>query len=89
MLSFELAGGRDAVDVLIGWLGDSIPLSPSLANVASTLTHPATTTHRSLPATELRALGITDGLVRLSVGIEQPDDIIAGLDRALSRDVPT
>ncbi|MEU3642866.1 aminotransferase class I/II-fold pyridoxal phosphate-dependent enzyme [Lentzea sp. NPDC034063] len=84
MLSFELAGGRPAVDELIRRLRPSIPLSGSLADVATTLVHPATTTHRSLPPDELEALGITDGLVRLSVGIEEPSDLIAELGAALT-----
>ncbi|MCE3552347.1 PLP-dependent transferase [Pseudonocardia sp. RS11V-5] len=84
MLSFELAGGRPAVAGLIARLGNAVPLSPSLADVATTLVHPATTTHRSLPPAELEALGITDGLVRLSVGIEEPADLVAELRDALN-----
>ena len=83
MLSFELAGGRPAVDELIRRLGPAIPLSPSLADVATTLVHPATTTHRSLPPDELAALGITEGLIRLSVGVEDPADLVAELGAAL------
>ncbi|MGW4059805.1 trans-sulfuration enzyme family protein [Amycolatopsis sp. NPDC004747] len=84
MLSFELAGGRPAVDELIRRLGPAIPLSPSLADVATTLVHPATTTHRSLPPEDLEVLGITEGLVRLSVGIEEPGDLVAELGSALA-----
>lgn len=83
MLSFELAGGRPAVDDLIRRLGPAIPLSPSLADVATTLIHPATTTHRSLGQTQLAELGITEGLVRLSVGIEDPADLVDELAVAL------
>ncbi|MFJ1764807.1 trans-sulfuration enzyme family protein [Amycolatopsis sp. NPDC088138] len=83
MLSFELGGGRPAVDELIRRLGPSIPLSPSLADVATTLVHPATTTHRSLAADDLDVLGITGGLIRLSVGIEEPADLVAELGAAL------
>ncbi|WP_329347814.1 PLP-dependent transferase [Streptomyces sp. NBC_01261] len=84
MLSFELARGRPAVDELIRRLGPAIPLSPSLADVATTLVHPATTTHRSLRQDDLDALGITEGLVRLSVGIEEPVDLVAELGAALA-----
>lgn len=84
MLSFELAGGRPAVDELIRRLRPAIPLSPSLADVATTLVHPATTTHRSLPPEDLEVLGITEGLVRLSVGIEEPGDLVAELGSALA-----
>ncbi|GHH48065.1 trans-sulfuration enzyme family protein [Lentzea cavernae] len=89
MLSFELRGGRPAVDELIRRLAPSIPLSPSLADVASTLVHPATTTHRSLPADQLELLGITDGLIRLSAGIEEPADLVAELGTALAPPEPT
>ncbi|WP_394619674.1 trans-sulfuration enzyme family protein [Lentzea sp. JNUCC 0626] len=83
MLSFELSG-RPAVDRLIHRLNGTIPLSPSLADVSTTLIHPATTTHKDLPQAELDALGITDGLIRLSVGIEDPADLIAELGAALA-----
>ncbi|MFD4676961.1 trans-sulfuration enzyme family protein [Lentzea sp. NPDC058450] len=84
MLSFALAGGRPAVDQLISRLNQTIPLSPSLADVSTTMIHPATTTHKDLPREELDALGITDGLIRLSVGIEDPADLIAELGAALA-----
>jgi cystathionine gamma-synthase len=84
MLSFEMRGGRPAVDDLIRRLGSCIPLSPSLADVTTTLVHPATTTHRALDPAELEALAITDGLIRLSVGIEDPADIVDELDHALT-----
>jgi cystathionine gamma-lyase len=59
-------------------------LAESLGGADSLIEHPAIMTHASLPAEERRALGIGDGLVRLSVGIEDPDDLIADLDRALT-----
>lgn len=83
MLSFDLPGGRDAVDIVIAKLGGAIPLSPSLGDVTTTLTPPAFTTHRSLSPEERVGLGITDGTVRLSVGIEYVGDVIDELDRAL------
>ncbi|MGI5500025.1 trans-sulfuration enzyme family protein [Lentzea sp. CA-135723] len=84
MLSFELEAGRPAVDRLITRLNGTIPLSPSLADVSTTMIHPATTTHKDLPREELDALGITDGLIRLSVGIEDPADLIEELGAALT-----
>jgi cystathionine gamma-lyase len=57
----------------------------SLGGVESLAEHPAIMTHASIPADRRRALGISDGLVRLSVGIEHADDLIADLDQALSR----
>jgi cystathionine gamma-lyase len=60
-------------------------LAESLGGVESLINHPATMTHASIPKEEREALGITDGLLRLSVGIEDADDLIAGLDHALRK----
>jgi cystathionine beta-lyase/cystathionine gamma-synthase len=68
MLCFELEGGRAAVNRLLRHSG--IPFSPSLGNTTSTLSHPATTSHRYVSPAERKRQGITDGLVRLSVGVE-------------------
>src|SRR5213595_3119627 len=59
-------------------------LAESLGGVESLIGHPATMTHASVPAEMRRALGLTDSLVRLSVGIEDVDDLIADLDQALA-----
>jgi len=60
-------------------------LLESLGAVETMITHPATMTHADVPKDEREARGLTDGLVRLSVGIENPDDIIADLEQALNR----
>jgi cystathionine beta-lyase/cystathionine gamma-synthase len=60
-------------------------LAESLGGVETLIGHPATMTHGSVPAEERRALGITDGLVRISVGVEDVKDILADLAQALSR----
>ena len=60
-------------------------LAESLGGVETLISHPATMTHASVPAEDRLRLGISDGLVRISVGIEDVDDIIADLDRALQR----
>ena len=60
-------------------------LAESLGAVETMITHPATMTHVDVPAEERRARGLTDGLVRLSVGIEDAGDIIADLEQALSK----
>jgi cystathionine gamma-synthase len=83
MLSFEIDGGAPAVDRMLASFG-MIRFAASLADVGTTVSHPALTSHRALPAEERAALGITDGLVRLSVGIESPDDICADLERGLA-----
>ncbi len=60
-------------------------LAESLGGVESLIEHPAIMTHASVPAEQRAALGISDGLIRLSVGIEHVDDLIADLDNALSQ----
>jgi methionine-gamma-lyase len=83
MLSFELDGGRDAVDRMLAGFR-LIRFAASLADVSTTVSHPALTSHRGLSDADRARLGITDGLVRLSVGIESPDDICADLERGLA-----
>lgn len=83
VLSLELRGGRPAVERFIDAL-QLIRLVSSLGGVATTVNHPASTSHRNLTAVEKRHAGIHEGLVRLAVGIEAPDDIIRDLERALA-----
>jgi len=59
-------------------------LAENLGSLESLVTHPATMTHASVDRAERIRIGITDGLVRLSVGLEDADDLIAALDRALA-----
>ena len=83
MVVFELKGGSEAGQKFI----ESLKLFLHLANVGdakSLAIHPATTTHSQLNAEQQLAAGITPGLIRLSVGIEHSDDIIADLDQALA-----
>ncbi|MBF6600733.1 MAG: aminotransferase class I/II-fold pyridoxal phosphate-dependent enzyme [Dehalococcoidia bacterium] len=82
MLSFELAD-RPAVGRFVAALS-MVRFAASLADVATTVSHPATTSHRGLSADERAHRGIGDGLVRLSVGIEAPDDIVRDLDQGLA-----
>ena len=60
-------------------------LGESLGGVETLISHPATMTHASVDVEKRERLGITDGLVRISVGIEDTDDIIADLDQALDK----
>lgn len=82
MLAFEIEGGvGEAYKIL-----ERVKLcrcAVSLGDVATLIEHPATMTHRAIPQDEKLKLGIADGLIRLSVGIEDSDDIIADLDQAL------
>jgi cystathionine beta-lyase/cystathionine gamma-synthase len=82
MMSFEVDGDGKAVNDFIKGLR-LIRLVPSLGGVTTTLSHPAKTSHRSLTPEQRRAVGISDTLLRLSVGIEGPDDIVDELERAL------
>ena len=83
MVSFELAGGIDEVNrVLKGT--KLFALAESLGGVESLIEHPATMSHASMGAEHRLQVGITDGVVRLSVGIEDPDDLIADLAQALA-----
>ena len=82
MVSFETGSLENAKKVL-----ESVKLcilGESLGGVESLISHPATMTHASVPVEKREILGITDGLVRISVGIEDVEDIIADLDQALS-----
>src|ERR1700682_2000775 len=81
--SFELAGGKTAIESMIRRLR-LVRLMPSLGNVATTISHPASTSHRGLTADERARSGISDGLVRCSVGLEHPDDLLADFEQALS-----
>jgi O-acetylhomoserine (thiol)-lyase len=84
VFSFELIGGRDAGRKFI----ESLQLFSHLANVGdakSLVIHPASTTHARMDAEALKAAGISEGLVRLSVGIEDAEDLIDDLNRALYR----
>ncbi len=83
LLSFELRGGLSAAERFLTRL--QIPANaPSLGGVESLVTRPATTSHAGMSAGERAALGIGDGLVRLSVGLEAAEDLLEDLDRALS-----
>jgi len=83
MLAFELIGGRDAVNAFLR-SAPGIPFCPSLGHATTTLSHPDTTSHRYESAEEKRAQGITPGLVRLSVGCEPFEAIIAEMGRGLA-----
>jgi cystathionine beta-lyase/cystathionine gamma-synthase len=82
MLCFELKGGRAAVNRFLH-AAPGIPFSPSLGHSTTTLSHPATTSHRYVSPAERKRQSITDGLIRLSVGIEDVDDLIEDLDNAV------
>jgi len=82
MISFELSGGIPSGKHLMNNVQLCF-LAESLGSVETMITHPATMTHAEVPADERHARGLTDGLVRLSVGIEDQEDIINDLSQAL------
>ncbi len=84
MVALELAGGKAAAFAFLNALR-LILISNNLGDAKSLITHPATTTHRSLSDEARAEAGITDGLLRLSVGLEHVDDLIADLDQALAK----
>src|SRR5690606_41633591 len=83
MLSFELAGGVPAVRSFVEAVR-VFTLAESLGGVESLVAHPATMTHAGMGAQARRAAGISDGLLRLSVGLEAEADLIGDLGQALS-----
>jgi cystathionine beta-lyase/cystathionine gamma-synthase len=84
MMSFELEGGKDAAVEFMRNV--TIPIvAPSLGGVESLITLPATTSHSGMSPQDRRALGISDGLVRLSVGVESTEDLIDDFGQAFVR----
>jgi O-succinylhomoserine sulfhydrylase len=83
MVTFELAGGKEAAFNLLRNL-QIIDISNNLGDAKSLITHPASTTHRNVGQQVRDDMGITDGMVRLSVGLEDANDLIADLRQALA-----
>ncbi len=86
ILTFGIKGGRVAGSIVI----DNVQLFSHVANVGdakSLIIHPASTTHQQLSAEELKIAGVSEELIRLSVGLEAVEDIIADLDQALTKAV--
>ena len=84
MLSFTFSGGFDAAKSFIEAVREDIPLAPSLGDVATTVSHPASSSHRNLDPAVRAQLGIGDGLLRLSIGIEDGDDLADTISAALA-----
>lgn len=82
LIAFEVAGGVDAGIRLMNSVR-LCALAENLGAAETIITHPASMTHADVPPEQRKVAGITDGLVRLSVGLENADDLIADLDRAL------
>ena len=82
VIAFELLGGKEAAFSLMNSL-ELVLISNNLGDAKSIITHPATTTHQRLSADRRQQLGITQGLLRLSVGLEDSKDLIKDLSSAL------
>jgi len=82
MISFELKGGLAAGEAMLNHVS-LMTLAVSLGNTDTLIQHPASMTHAGVPREERLRVGLTDGLVRLSIGIENVEDILADLDQAL------
>lgn len=83
MLSFELKAGAATAIAMMNKV-ELCSRAESMGALETLITHPVTATHGDIPAETRQSWGITDGLVRLSVGLEAPEDIIADLDQAIS-----
>ncbi len=83
MMAFDLDGGREAVQRMMSRFR-LVTFAASLGGVETTISYPEITSHRSMSAEERAALGVGPGTVRVSVGIEDPEDIVADFSQALS-----
>ena len=83
MVSFEIEGGRRAANALTA-AAPAIAFAPTLGDVATTLSHPASSSHRGLSPQAREALGITEGFFRVSVGVEPPETLIGELRQAVA-----
>ena len=83
--SFELAGGKESSFAFLNRL-KIFKLAVSLGGTESLVCHPRSTTHSSVPAALLDELGVSESLVRTSIGLEHPDDLIADLEQAIDPD---
>jgi cystathionine beta-lyase/cystathionine gamma-synthase len=83
MLAFEIKAGAEAAITLMNSV-KLCSLAENLGAVETLITHPVSMTHADVPVPKRQEIGITDGLIRLSVGLEAPEDIIADLEQALA-----
>jgi cystathionine beta-lyase/cystathionine gamma-synthase len=82
LVTFHLRGGRAAADTFIA-AAERIPFCPSLGELATTLSHPESTSHRGLSPAARQSLGISGGTIRLSLGVEPPEQVQAALEEGL------
>ena len=84
IVTFELKGGAERAAKFVNAL-ELISFSSNLGDSRSIITHPASTTHSKLTEAERDAVGITPGLIRISVGLEDVNDLIGDIEQAIGR----
>ena len=84
IFSFVLDGGREQAHTVLDAL-ELIDISNNIGDARSLMCHPATTTHHNMGAEARAEMGVSDGMLRINVGLEDPDDLIEDLDQALSK----
>lgn len=84
MVSFELDGGRDRVNAFLRQ-ASQLSFAPTLGDVNTTLSHPASSSHRGLTEDERKAIGISEGFIRVSVGCEAPDQLVQQMTDAIKK----
>ena len=84
MVSFEIKGGYESGKKFLDNIR-MLSLSANLGDTRTIATHPASTTHSKLSTEERKAVGITDGLIRISVGLEHIDDIVEDIEQSLAQ----
>ncbi|MGR3659876.1 MAG: trans-sulfuration enzyme family protein [Paracoccaceae bacterium] len=83
MVSFEIEGGREAANLLVR-AAENIAFAPTLGDIATTLSHPASSSHRALSEADRKTLGISEGFFRVSVGVENIELLIAEFTEAIN-----
>ena len=83
MVSFELKGGRSAANVFTRE-AEGLNFAPTLGDVGTTLSHPASSSHRGLTVDERNSLGMTEGFFRVSVGLEDPETLLSVFSNAVA-----
>ncbi|MEC7668593.1 MAG: PLP-dependent transferase, partial [Pseudomonadota bacterium] len=83
MVSFELKGGRSSANAFTT-AANGVAFAPTLGDIGTTLSHPASSSHRALTPEGRAALGISEGFFRVSVGLEKPDDLIGTFQAGLN-----
>lgn len=83
MVTFEIDGGREAANRLVR-AASTLAFAPTLGDIATTLSHPASSSHRALTAQERTALGIEEGTFRVSVGVEPADILLTAFRDAVA-----